>query len=154
MQQQQSQTINKTKRPWWKKLLVAVMWPTLLILIAAVVLSLLGNEAADSMSNTVERLWLPSTLFRLGVYLVIAFLIAPQMLKRLINKNAQDIDLLEAELERVAEALPTDNELTHLIDRAKVQGRIYLCLRKRKWILLIILLGFDLLTVQLPYLLR
>ena len=138
------------KRRWRRTRRFFKAFLTLLFLIISgnILLTAFGEEGLSAATNLLHLVWWPATLIRLLVYLGISWLLLPR-LNRYIREQA---------LQRIAaprEASLADGVLDH--DRLQqldaAEAHIHQAGITPK-LLFGLLLGFDLLALQLPYLLH
>lgn len=138
------------KRRWrrTKRLFKAFLTLLFLIIVGNILLAAFGEEGLTAATNLLHLVWWPATLVRLLVYLGISWLLLPR-LNRYIREQA---------LQRIAaqrEASLADGVLDHnrLQQLDAAETRIHQAGITPK-LLFGLLLGFDLLALQLPYLLH
>ena len=138
------------KRRWrrTKRFFKAFLTLLFLIISGNILLAAFGEEGLSAATNLLHMIWWPATLVRLLVYLAISWLLLPR-LNRYIREQA---------LQRIAtqrEASLADGVLDH--DRLQqldaAEAHIHQAGVTPK-LLFGLLLGFDLLALQLPYLLH
>lgn len=138
---------------WLRRIIFAVMMPIALLLLSLFLLTAMDNGATNELSDFLDGIWWQATALRLVLYLLLAFLILPSMIKRAADKNEQAIALLSIKAKQAEEA---DEQLYYesLIDRKKAQATAFAgYLNHRLWIFMGFVV-FDLAVVQLPYFLR
>lgn len=138
------------KRRWRRTRRFFKAFLTLLFLIIAgnILLATFGEEGLSAATNLLHLVWWPATLIRLLVYLGISWLLLPR-LNRYIREQA---------LQRIAaqrEASLADGVLdhNHLQQLDAAETRIHQAGITPKF-LLGLLLAFDVVALQLPYLLH
>lgn len=138
------------KRRWRRTRRFFKAFFTLLFLIIAgnILLATFGEEGLSAATNLLHLVWWPATLIRLLVYLGISWLLLPR-LNRYIREQA---------LQRIAaqrEASLADGVLdhNHLQQLDAAETRIHQAGITPKF-LLGLLLAFDVVALQLPYLLH
>lgn len=138
------------KRRWRRSKRFFKAFLTLLFLIIAgnILLAAFGEEGLSAATNLLHLIWWPATLIRLLVYLGISWLLLPH-LNRHIREQA---------LQRIAaqrEASLADGVLDHnrLQQLDAAETRIHQAGITPKF-LLWLLLAFDVVALQLPYLLH
>lgn len=146
----------KPHRPWWRRIGYALIAPIVLLIIATIVLNMFSTDSTESIAQAVDKYWLPTTIARLVLYCVLAFLIVPTMLKHLVSKSKNDISALHHAIseEELSVKVHHQNPLVIQYQRAKAQHKVYLQLLRKRWVVFMILIGFDVLTIQVPFLLR
>ena len=138
------------KRRWRRSKRFFKAFLTLLFLIIAgnILLAAFGEEGLSAATNLLHLVWWPATLIRLLVYLGISWLLLPR-LNRYIREQA--LQRIAAQREASLEGSVLDHNRLQQLDAAET--RIHQAGITPK-LLFGLLLGFDLLALQLPYLLH
>ena len=138
------------KRRWrrTKRFFKAFLTLLFLIISGNILLAAFGEEGLSAATNLLHLIWWPATLIRLLVYLGISWLLLPRL----------NCYIREQALQRIAaqrEASLADGVLDHnrLQQLDAAETRIHQAGITPK-LLFGLLLGFDLLALQLPYLLH
>lgn len=142
--------INPTKPRWrrFKRGFRALGVIFGLALLAVLLDAILGEEAVPQMRGIVEQLWWPATLLRWTIYIVISFLILPVFMKHVRSRAMTNLE--EQQRQLFLNGTP-DQVALQQIETARL--RIARSGVKARYVFLV-LMCFDLLTLQLPYILR
>ncbi len=142
--------INPTK-PRWRRLkrgfrALGVIFG--LALLAVLLNAILGEDAIPQMRSVVEQLWWPATMLRWTIYIVISFLILPVFMKHVRSRAMANLE--EQQRQLFLNGTPDQIMLQQIesarqrIARSGIKSRyVFICL-----------FCFDVLTLQLPYILR
>ena len=138
------------KRRWRRTKRAFKAFLTLLFLIIAgnILLAAFGEEGLSAATNLLHLIWWPATLIRLLVYLGISWLLLPH-LNRHIREQA--LQRIAAQREASLEGSVLDHHRLQQLDAAET--RIHQAGITPKF-LLGLLLAFDVVALQLPYLLH
>ncbi len=144
---------NPQKRHWLKRLLWAIALPIALFILSIVLLNIFGTQTIEKLNSALQSFWLPATIFRITIYLLIAFVIVPKMLSQGQAKNDSTIQTIKDDIAQ-NQINSDDDFLYQLLKKAEAQQRIYNYLLNRRYLILIGLIVFDMITLQLPYFLK
>ena len=137
---------GKLKRTW-----LAFLTLVLLFIIAGSVLALVGDSGVQSLNKTIEQAWGMASLVRLGLYALVSWLVFPVIVKtaraRAQNRMYARRYILFAE---DANGLAYN----HALQQVEEQERKIARFRIPGWICFVSLLVFDVLVVQLPFLIK
>ena len=138
------------KRRWRRSKRFFKAFLTLLFLIIAgnILLATFGEEGLSAATNLLHLVWWPATLIRLLVYLGISWLLLPR-LNRYVREQA--LQRIAAQREASLEGSVLDHNRLQQLDAAET--RIHQAGITPKF-LLGLLLAFDVVALQLPYLLH
>lgn len=138
------------KRRWRRTRRFFKAFFTLLFLIIAgnILLATFGEEGLSAATNLLHLVWWPATLIRLLVYLGISWLLLPR-LNRYVREQA--LQRIAAQREASLEGSVLDHNRLQQLDAAET--RIHQAGITPKF-LLGLLLAFDVVALQLPYLLH
>ncbi len=144
----------KPKRRRLKRLLLAILVPLGLMLLAVIILGVFGNESIEKTDSLLDNIWLPATLCRFVVYCLIAYALLPFFIRKAAIKNDSIIYHLNKEVNKVKANEDTLNYVQMLLSKAEAQAKIYHYVSTHRFIILLFLLAFDVITLQLPYFLK
>ncbi|RKW17468.1 MAG: hypothetical protein D8H94_04005 [Cardiobacterium sp.] len=139
------------KKPRWRRTrrlfrnLGAVLG---LFILGGLVLAVIGDEGVRATQAFVDRVWWPATALRFLAYAVICTVLLPLFDKRIRNKAAANL------AERRAALFAQDSFDAAEIARQEALERRLSEFRIPKLTLFILLVVFDLLALQLPFLLH
>jgi hypothetical protein len=138
------------KRRWrrTKRAFKALLTLLFLIISGNILLAAFGEEGLSAATNLLHLIWWPATLVRLLVYLAISWLLLPH-LNRHIREQA--LQRIAAQREASLADGVLDHERLQKLDAAET--RIHQAGITPKF-LLGLLLVFDVVALQLPYLLH
>jgi len=138
------------KRRWrrTKRAFKALLTLLFLIIVGNILLAAFGEEGLSAATNLLHLIWWPATLVRLLVYLAISWLLLPH-LNRHIREQA--LQRIAAQREASLADGVLDHERLQKLDAAETH--IHQAGFTPK-LLFGLLLGFDVIALQLPYLLH
>lgn len=138
------------KRRWrrTKRFFKAFLTLLFLIISGNILLAAFGEEGLSAATNLLHLIWWPATLIRLLVYLGISWLLLPR-LNRYVREQA--LQRIAAQREASLEGSVLDHHHLQQLDAA--EARIHQARITPKF-LLGLLLAFDVVALQLPYLLH
>lgn len=137
---------GKLKRTW-----LAFVTLVLLFIIAGVVLAMVGDSGVQSLNKTIEQAWGTASLVRLGLYALVSWLVFPVIVKtaraRAQNRMyARRYILFAEDVNGMA--------YSHALQQIEEQERKIARFRIPGWVCFVGLLAFDVLVVQLPFLIK
>ena len=131
---------------WTKRLLLPIIMPLLLFIFGILFLALVGPSGIDAANNVITTWWWPATLFRFGIYVFLSWGIFGFISRKIRNTALMRVEpqrqfLFEQDIPDHEELMRLDN-IAQEIKNKTIHGY---------W-LFIILIIFELLVIQLPYL--
>lgn len=151
--QETAKTAKPGKKHWLKRLAWAILMPILLIFLGGLLLVLTGSDFTTSVTDTLSRVWLPLTLIRFAVYLILAYHIVPIFIRRADAKNNNKIMALRMYRQQSENGID-QQQLDGMIYQAQKQGEAYATYLSHRYWILIVLLLFDVFMIQIPYLIK
>lgn len=139
------------KRGKLKRTLLAFLTLVLLFIIAGGVLALVGDSGVQSLSNTTEELWGIASLIRIALYALISWLVFPVIIKA-ARVRAQD-RMYARRYVLFAEGA-NGMAYNHALQQIEEQERKIARFQIPGWVCFVGLLIFDVLVVQLPFLIK
>lgn len=147
--------MNKNKkRLWLKRLVLALLMPIGLFILSTLMMMALGRDTSSALADHLSAIWLPLTCFRLGLYTLLAYWLAPILLRRQCELYTEEVQFLE-QLRKFAQADgEIDDELQFAYDDAVKKLRAYKQLLQQRHYMLMLCIVFDVITIQLPFWVR
>lgn len=137
---------GKLKRTW-----LAFVTLVLLFIIAGVVLAMVGDSGVQSLNKTIEQAWATASLIRIGLYALISWLVFP-IIVNTARARAQNRMYARRYILFAEDA--NGMAYSHALQQVEEQERKIARFRIPGWICFVGLMVFDVLVVQLPFLIK
>ncbi len=137
------------KRSLFKRLVLAVIIPIGLFLLSLFFIQFLGKNTSHTIIETLDKLWLPISIIRLIVYIFITYFIVPLW----ITKKQTYINTILTQLNTQMDSC-TEESLQLEYQQLHLKQQRYEQLLSYKYWIFIFLILFDVLTIQIPFILH
>ncbi|GBU09014.1 hypothetical protein AwWohl_01520 [Gammaproteobacteria bacterium] len=151
--------LQKSPQTWKKRILkiaLTIIIPVIILyILLAAVPYFIKPEAADVLNKGISKIWVISNVIQYGIYAAIAFFFYPKMVSKKRTKINIDLEMLDDASQKVD---LSDQEYYVLNEQISFQMRklnkinTFISL-KSQWIVMGVLIIFDLVAGQLPYML-
>lgn len=137
---------GKLKRTW-----LAFVTLVLLFMVGGAVLAVLGDAGVQSLNKTIEEAWKTASLIRVGLYALISWLVFPVIVN---TARARAQNRMYARRYILFAEDANGMAYNHALQQIEEQERKIARFRIPGWVCFVGLLAFDVLVVQLPFLIK
>lgn len=137
---------GKLKRTW-----LAFVTLVLLFILGGAVLAVLGDTGVQSLNKTIEEAWKMASIFRIGLYALISWLVFPVIVN---TARARAQNRMYARRYILFAEDPNGMAYSHALQQVEEQERKIARFRIPGWVCFVALMVFDVLVVQLPFLIK
>lgn len=116
-------------------------------LIVAAIGKTVGLDTLASIDDFVAKAWFTMTIVKLVAFFVVSFYVMPWFMRNQVGK-------IEAEQQEATLYISEQPELARYIDGLDNKKRIIHQFSRKKWELFLVFLAFEMITAQLPFVLK
>lgn len=128
------------KKSWLKRVLMAILLPTMLFILAGLVMNIVGPKTLQNIEQGLDQFWVYATVFRLLLIAGISFLMVPSIVKRSCEEKLRQIQHLEHYSDEESQA------------QSQVLNKQIKGLQQIKpWVIALVLIIMDICLLQIPF---